>query len=372
MHQRLQLTTIPTGFHPLFPENDMAMKYNQLGRTDIEVSAICLGSMTWGTQNTEQEAHDQIDLAMEHGVNLIDTAEMYPTTPLGAETQGRTEEYIGTWLKKGGHSKDMLIATKVTGVGNQSYIHDGMKICTEKIRLSLESSLKRLQTDCIDLYQLHWPNRGSYHFRQNFTYDPTKQNTGETFEHIEEVLTALQGYVDQGKIRTIGLSNESSWGTMQFLRIASEKNLPRVVSVQNEYNLLNRLFDLDLAELSHHEQVGLLAFSPLAAGLLTGKYRDGQVPAGSRRTLNDTLNGRYCEHSKPALDAYIGIADKHNIPPSQLALAFCIARPFMTSAIVGATSIEHLTVNLGAADLELNEQLSSDIADVYRRYPVPI
>ncbi len=350
----------------------MAMKYNRLGRTDIEVSAICLGSMTWGTQNTEQEAHAQIDLAIEHGVNLIDTAEMYPTTPLGADTQGRTEEYIGTWLKKGGQSRKMMIATKVTGVGNQSYIHGGMKICTEKIQLSLESSLRRLQTDCIDLYQLHWPNRGSYHFRQNFTYDPTGQDTAETLEHIEEVLTALQGHIDQGKIRTIGLSNESSWGTMQFLRIAEEKNLPRVVSIQNEYNLLNRLFDLDLAELSHHEQVGLLAFSPLAAGLLSGKYRDGNIPEGSRRTLNDTLNGRLSEYSSPALEAYLAVADEHNIPPSQLALAFCIDRPFMASTIVGATTIKQLSVNLGAADCKLNEQVRNDIADIYRRYPVPM
>lgn len=348
------------------------MKYNKLGRTDIEVSAISLGSMTWGTQNTEQEAHDQIDLALEHGVNLIDTAEMYPTTPLGAETQGRTEEYIGTWLKNGGHSRNMLIATKVTGAGNQSYIHDGMKICKEKIRLSLESSLKRLQTECIDLYQLHWPNRGSYHFRQNFTYDPSAQNTEETLEHIEDVLTTLQGYIDQGKIRTIGLSNESTWGTMQFLRIADEKNLPRVVSIQNEYNLMNRLFDLDLAELSHHEQVGLLAFSPLAAGLLSGKYRDGNIPAGSRRTLNDTLSGRFTEKSAPVLDAYLNIAERHDIPPSQLALAFCIGRPFMASAIVGATSLEQLSVNLGAVECVLDESIYEDIAAVYRRNPVPM
>lgn len=348
------------------------MKYNQLGKTDLKVSAICLGSMTWGTQNTEAEGHQQIDYAVEQGVNFIDTAEMYPTTPLSEETQGRTEEIIGTWLKKADKNHKMIIATKVTGIGNQSYIHEGMPINRQKIRLSLESSLRRLQTDCIDLYQLHWPNRGSYHFRQSFDYDPTAQNTNETLDNIREVLFALSQHIDEGKIRHIGLSNESCWGTNQYLQIAKDNNLPRVVSIQNEYSLLARLYDLDLAELSHHENVGLLAFSPLAAGILSGKYADGSVPAGSRRALNDSLSGRFNEHSAPAIEKYLAIAKKYQLPMAQLALAFCITRPFMASTIIGATSMQQLQENLGAADLSLDQEVLADIREVYRQHPVPM
>lgn len=348
------------------------MKYNRLGNTDLEVSELCLGSMTWGTQNTEAEGHQQIDYAVDHGVNIIDTAEMYPTTPLGQETQGRTEEIIGSWLKKGGKNHDVIIATKVTGIGNQSYIHDGMPISRKKIRLALESSLKRLQTDCIDLYQLHWPNRGSYHFRQCWTYDPTGQDTAETNDNIREVLFALQQHIDEGKIKHVGLSNESSWGTMRFLQIAKDNNLPRVVSIQNEYSLLARLYDLDLAELSHHENVGLLAFSPLAAGLLSGKYADGTIPAGSRRTLSDNLNGRLSEYSAPALEKYFAVAQKYNLPPAQLALAFCSSRPFMASTIIGATTMQQLEENIGAADVTLSEEILTDVQAVYRQYPVPM
>ncbi len=348
------------------------MKYNKLGNSDLNVSALCLGSMTWGTQNTEAEGHQQMDYALEHGVNIIDTAEMYPTTPLSEETQGRTEEIIGTWMKKSSKNRDVIIATKVTGAGNQSYIHDGMPINPKKIRLSLESSLRRLQTDCIDLYQLHWPNRGSYHFRQCFTYDPTKQHTNEVNDNIREVLFELQRQIEDGKIRYIGLSNESCWGTGRFLQTASDNKLPRVVSVQNEYSLLNRLYDLDMAELSHHENVGLLAFSPLAAGLLSGKYADGIIPEGSRRTLNDSLNGRLSEYSVQALDQYISIARKHEIAPAQLALAFCMSRPFMASAIIGATTMQQLQENIAACEVTLTQEIQSEIQAVYRQYPVPM
>ena len=348
------------------------MKYNRLGNTDLEVSAICLGSMTWGTQNTEAQAHQQIDCAVAHGVNFIDTAEMYPTTPLGEDTWGCTEEIIGSWIKKGGRNRDMLIATKVTGVGNQPYIHEGMPICPKKIRRALEGSLQRLQTDCIDLYQLHWPNRGSYHFRQFSGYDASAQRTAETLDHIREVLFCLQRYIDEGKIRHIGLSNETCWGVMKFLQTAKDNNLPRVVSVQNEYSLLCRLFDLDLAELAHHEQVGLLAFSPLAAGLLSGKYADGSIPDRSRRTLVNDLNGRLSEYSEPALEGYLQVATKHNLSASQLALAFCMQRPFMASTIIGATSMPQLEENLGAAEVQLTDEIKSDIAAVYRRHPVPM
>lgn len=347
------------------------MKTNKLGTTDIEVSAICLGSMTWGSQNTETEAHSQIDYAVERGVNFIDTAEMYPTTPLDQRTQGLTETYIGSWLKKSGN-KSVVVATKVTGEGNQPYIHDGMPINPEKIRLALESSLKRLQTDCIDLYQLHWPNRGSYHFRQWWKYDPSTQDTDEARDNIREVLFALDRYIDEGKIRAIGLSNETCWGVMKFLQTARDNQLPRVVSVQNEYSLLCRAYDSDMAEMSHHENVGLLAFSPLAAGLLSGKYAGGEIPSGSRRTLNDSLNGRIQQYSEPAVDGYLAVAEKYGLDAAQMALAFCIERPFMTSTIIGATSMEQLETNIGAAELSLTDEQRLDIANVYRQYPFPM
>lgn len=348
------------------------MKKNTLGSSNIAVSEICLGSMTWGTQNTEAEAHSQIDYAVECGVNFIDTAEMYPTTPLSESTQGLTETYIGSWLKKNGHTDDIVIATKVTGGGNQPYIHDGMPISPKKIKLALESSLKRLQTDHIDLYQLHWPNRGSYHFRQWWNYNPSTQPTDQTLDHMREVLFALQRYIDEGKIRAVGLSNETCWGVMKFLQTAKDNQLPRVVTVQNEYNLLCRAYDSDLAELSHHENVGLLAFSPLAAGLLSGKYANGEVPPGSRRTLNDSLNGRFQERSAPALDAYLAIAEKHGLSPAQMALAFCIERPFMTSTIIGATSMQQLETNIAAAEVSLSATVRDEISDIYRQYPAPI
>ena len=346
------------------------MHYRRLGRSDIEVSEICLGSMTWGTQNSEAEGHAQIDFALERGVNFIDTAELYPSNPMTAETTGRTEEIIGSWLRRSGRRDRVVIATKVAGAGNRN-VQDGIDISPQKIRISLDGSLQRLQTDYVDLYQLHWPNRGSYHFRQNWDFDPTGQNTQATLNHIHETLECLGEFVAAGKIRTIGLSNETCWGTAQFLRIAEDGGLPRVVSIQNEYSLLYRTHDLDLAELSHHEQVGLLPYSPIACGLLTGKYRDGARPAGSRLTINSDLYGRVHEGLWPVIDRYLGIARKHGLDPAQMAVAFCNQRPFVTSSIIGATSLEQLETNLGAADLELGEEVLEDIQQVYRQYPVP-
>ncbi len=346
------------------------MKMNRLGRSDIEVSEICLGSMTWGTQNTEAEGHAQIDYAVAHGVNFIDTAELYPVNPISGETQGRTEEIIGSWLKANGKRDQIIIASKVAGNGPK-WIQDGIDISPRKIRNSLEASLKRLQSDYVDLYQLHWPNRGSYAFRQNWSFDPTGQQTQETLDHIHEVLEYLGELIQQGKIRTIGLSNESSWGTSQFLRIAEQHDLPRVVSIQNEYSLLYRPFDLDLAELSHHEQVGLLPYSPLSCGLLTGKYTNGQVPKGSRMDINKDLYGRVNDRSMNAVDAYLAVANKHGLDLSQMAIAFCNQRPFITSTIIGATSVEQLANSLGADGLILSDEVLKDIAEVHRRFPMP-
>lgn len=348
------------------------MRMRTLGRSETRVSQICLGSMTWGTQNTREEAASQIDYALEQGVNFIDTAEMYPTTPLTESTLGDTETIIGQWVADSGKRDKVVLATKVTGKGKE-WMYGGKDITAEKIRVSVERSLKRLQTEYIDLYQLHWPNRGSYAFRQNWTYNPSGQpESGQILDNLFEVLDELGKQVKAGRIRHIGLSNESAWGTAQYLRIAERENLPRVVSVQNEYNLMNRLFDLDMAELSHHEDVGLLAYSPLAAGMLSGKYEGGEIPDGSRRSMNAVLGGRYSERSAPVCQRYVDLAREHGLDPSQMALAFCLSRPFMTSVIIGATTMEQLRNNIGAASLELGEEVRAGIHELYLDHPVPM
>ncbi len=346
------------------------MKYNQLGNSDLRVSEICLGTMTWGTQNTEAEGHAQMDYALEHGVNFFDAAEMYPANPISAETQGRTEEIIGSWFKASNNRDKVILATKVTGEGID-WVQDGAPISPQKINTSIEGSLKRLQTDYIDLYQLHWPNRGSYQFRQCWEYDPSAQDREETRAHIHDTLGALKLLIDDGKIRQIGLSNESCWGISQFLQIAEANDLPRVVSVQNEYSLLYRSHDLDLAELSHNEKVGLLPFSPLACGLLSGKYQNNQIPAGSRMTVSADLGGRVTTNALAAIDAYVSIAGRYDLDPSQMAIAFCNQRPFVTASIIGATSQQQLANNIAASELSLNQEVLADIQQVFRRYPMP-
>lgn len=350
------------------------MKMNELGRTGIKVSELCLGSMTWGTQNSEAEGHEQIDYAHDHGVNFIDTAEMYPTTPLSAETQGDTERVIGTWIANSGRRDDVIIATKVSGSGYKN-VREGAPISPATIEIALHDSLKSLQTDYIDLYQLHWPNRGSYAFRQSWKFDPTKQDRQQTLDHMHEVLDALNGYVKAGKIRAVGLSNESAWGTAQWLRIAEEKALPRMASVQNEYSLMCRYFDLDMAELCHHEDVGLLSFSPLAAGLLTGKYMDckgDERPKGSRADVSSAdLGGRWNPKAHEAVAAYSAVAKKHGIDLTQMVLAWCLTRPFMASVIFGATTMPQLKNSIKAAELKLSDQVMEDILAVYRDYPIP-
>jgi len=346
------------------------MRYNELGRTGIKVSELCLGSMTWGTQNTLEEGHAQIDAALDHGVNFVDTAEMYPVNPVTAENIGRTEEIIGDWFAKTGRRDDVVLATKITGKG-QKMVRDGAGINAVTIREAVENSLKRLKTDVIDLYQLHWPNRGSYHFRQNWHFDASGQNPEETEANMLEVLQEVQHLVDAGKIRHFALSNESAWGTAKWLQLSRDHNLPRAQSIQNEYNLLCRHYDLDLAELTQHEDVGLLAFSPIAAGLLSGKYRPDVTPAGSRRSLNSNLGGRISPRVWPAVAAYAEVARKHDLNLTQMSLAWCLTRPFMTSAIFGATSMEQLKTALGAADLVLSEDILGDIAMVSKAHPVP-
>lgn len=345
------------------------MKLNRLGRTEIMVSDLCLGSMTFGTQTTEAEGHAQIDRALEAGINFVDTAEMYPVNPISAETCGRTEEIIGTWNAKGGRDR-MILATKHSGAG-MVHVRDGAPISSDTIAGAIDGSLKRLQTDYIDLYQFHWPNRGSYMFRQNWTYDPSGQNRAETIAHIEDTLGALQREVDKGRIRAFGLSNESAWGAAQWLAGAEAGQGPRVASIQNEYSLLCRMYDTDLAELSVNEDVGLLSFSPLAAGLLTGKYQNGAVPDGSRKTFVENLGGRATPRVSGAVEAYLDIAKAHGLDPVHMALAWCRTRPFMASVIFGATRMEQLEHIIEGAALTLSDEAVSQIDEAHRLHPMP-
>lgn len=347
------------------------MKMNRLGRTDILVSEICLGTMTWGSQNTREEAYEQMDYALDHGVNFFDTAELYPTTPLSAQTYADTERLIGDWFEKTGKRDKVVLATKVAGPG-RPYIREGKPITGAVVREAVDASLKRLKTDYIDLYQIHWPNRGHFHFRGAWSYNPFKQDRSKASADIAEILDSLGDCVKAGKLKAIGLSNETTWGTQKYLTLAEAKGLPRVATIQNEYNLLYRHYDLDLAELSHHEDVGLLAYSPLAGGILSGKYLDGKKPVGSRGSINGDIGGRLVPQQEAATRAYVELAKANGLDPSAMALAFCLTRPFMASVIIGATTMDQLKVNIGAADLKLSDEVLQEIAKIHRQYPMSI
>ena len=346
------------------------MERRQLGRTDIKVSSLCLGSMTWGTQNTADEAHEQIDRALEAGINFVDTAEMYPVNPIKKSTIGRTERIIGLWLEDRMRRQDLVIATKHSGEG-MPHARGGAPISSKSIPQAIEGSLRRLKTDYIDLYQFHWPNRGSYMFRKNWTYNPAGFSRDKIIQDMEDCMGALADEVKRGTIRSFGLSNESAWGIMNWLNVAKDKHGPRVASVQNEYSLLCRLYDTDLCEISVLEDVGLLAFSPLATGFLTGKYQNGQVPEGSRMSLNPEMSGRKTERVFTAVDAYMKVAKKHGLDPAQMALAWTVSRPFMTSSIFGATSMEQLETAIGAADLTLDKAVLEDLDKAHKAHPMP-
>ena len=346
------------------------MKQIRLGQTDLMVSDLCLGTMTWGTQNSEADGHAQMDMALDHGCTFWDTAEMYPVNPVSAETAGRTEEIIGTWLAARGGRDRIVLATKITGEGQQA-VRDGAPITGATLRAAVDGSLKRLQTDVIDLYQMHWPNRGSYHFRQIWDYDPRPLDRAQVTDHMLDVLRAAQDLIAEGKIRHLALSNDSVWGTARWLHLAETHGLPRVASVQNEYSLLCRQFDSDWAELSVAEYLPLLAFSPLATGLLTGKYAGGVIPDGSRRSLNPTLGGRITSRVFPAVAAYLGIAARHGLDPAQMAIAFCRQRPFPCIPIFGATTLDQLKTALGAGDVTLSDEVMADIDAAHREHPMP-
>ena len=346
------------------------MKMNRLGSSDIKVSELCLGSMTWGTQNTTAEGHAQIDRALAAGINFIDTAEMYPVNPVSAKTTGDTERVIGAWFEQSKRRTDVVLATKHSGEGMKN-VRDGAPISSATIPETVEGSLRRLKTDYIDLYQFHWPNRGSYMFRKNWRFDPSSQDRKETVAHMEDALGALQREVERGTIRAFGLSNESAWGIAQWRAVADRVAGPRPVSVQNEYSLLCRMADTDVAEACVNEQVDMLAFSPLAAGLLSGKYRDGAVPEGSRATYVADLGGRKTERAQVAVAAYHALAQEHGLNPIQMALAWCCARPFMGSVIFGATSIAQLEHALGAVDVTLSAEVLEALDGVNRAHPLP-
>ncbi len=337
------------------------MDYRKLGNTDLRVSLICLGTMTWGEQNTEEQAHTQMDFSLERGVNFFDTAEMYPVPPR-AETQGRTESYIGTWFAKRKSRNKIILATKVTGKSEGfNYIRGSMtRLNREHITQALEASLKRLQTDYIDLYQLHWPDRDTNNFGK-LAYEAPKQDNSIP---LEETLEVLQDFVKQGKIRHVGLSNETPWGLMHALHLHRTQDLPRIVSIQNPYSLLNRTFEIGLSECSIRESCGLLAYSPLGFGVLTGKYMEEQKPANARLSLFSRFQRYQGAKAKEATERYVNIARRHNLVPAQMALAFVNQQPFVTSNIIGATTIEQLQTNIESIYVKLSEEVIKEINDV--------
>lgn len=345
------------------------MRQIPLGKTGILVSELCLGTMTWGTQNTEEEGHAQIVQALEAGVNFWDTAEMYPTNPVRAETIGGTETIIGNWFARNGGRDKVVLATKISGEG-QKMVRNGAPITGASLRAAVDASLARLQTDYIDLYQLHWPNRGSYHFRKIWSYAPTTDRSA-VLAHMADVLTTAQELVAEGKIRSIGLSNESVWGAANWLRLADTLGLPRMASVQNEYSVLCRQFDSDWAEFAAMEEMPLLAFSPLAAGLLSGKYAGGVIPDGSRRASTPDLGGRVTPYVFEAVATYMGIAARHGLDPCQMAIAFCQSRPFPVIPIIGATSPAQLRLAIGAAQVSLSAEVLDEIGLAHRVFPAP-
>ncbi len=343
------------------------MQLRQLGRTDLQVSALCLGTMTWGEQNDQQEAFAQLDRAKAAGINFIDTAEMYPVPPR-AETYATTERYIGEYFKARGDRNDWVLASKVAGPGNGiTHIRDGqLKMNRQHIVAALDASLQRLQTDRIDLYQLHWPERST-----NFFGQLGYRHHQADFTPLEETLEALDEQVRAGKIRHIGLSNETPWGTMKYLQLADERGWPRAVSIQNPYNLLNRSFEVGLAEISIREQCGLLAYSPLAFGMLSGKYEGGARPEGARITRFSRFARYTNPQAQAACSRYVNLAREHGLDPAQMALAFVTGQPFVTSNIIGATSLEQLESNLGSIDVTLSPEVLEGIEAIQVAQPNP-
>ncbi len=351
------------------------MKFSKLGKTGIDVSRVCLGTMTWGRQNSEADGHEQMDYAVEQGVNFFDTAEMYavPPTP---DTYGKTEEIIGTWFENRGKRDDIILASKIAGQG-MSWVRDGERLTGDSIETAVNGSLKRLKTDYIDLYQLHWPNRPFPHFGKNHAgaIDFTKNTPSKVEDNLHDILEGLNKAVQAGKIRHVGLSDDTAYGISKYLELSKIHDLPRMQSIQNEFNLLNRTDDPYVAEMCVLEEVAYLPWSPLATGVLSGKYLNGDRPKGSRmQILEDEENSssfRDDEETHNAVRAYIDVAKKHDLDVCQMALKFIDKQSFVTSTIIGATKMEQLKSNIDAFDIELSEDVMKDIDAVYRKYPIP-
>ncbi|ASK34890.1 aldo/keto reductase [Alcanivorax sp. N3-2A] len=343
------------------------MEYRPLGDTGLNVSAICLGTMTWGNQNSAEEGFAQMSMALDHGVNFFDTAEMY-AVPASPETSFRTEEIIGRWFADTGHRDKVVLATKAAGPGDYvKHIRGGPRLNQDSLQSAVEGSLKRLQTDVIDVYQLHWPERTTNYFgKLGYQHRDDDQAVP-----IAETVAALKALVDAGKIRHWGLSNETPWGAMTFIREAEKIGLARPVSIQNPYSLLNRTFEIGLAEIAHREQLGLLAYSPLAFGMLSGKYRHGQRPSNARLTLFKHFARYNSEQSIAATEAYCQLAEQRSVSPSQLALQFVTTRPFVTSNIIGATNLNQLRENLASVDLPWDKELEKELDALHARFPNP-
>ncbi|AKG68004.1 TPA: NADP(H)-dependent aldo-keto reductase [Serratia fonticola] len=344
------------------------MQYHRIPHSSLEVSVLGLGTMTFGEQNSEADAHAQLDYALAAGINLIDTAEMYPVPPR-PETQGLTEQYIGSWIKARGNRDKIVLASKVSGPirGNDAGIRPQQALDRKNIRAALDASLKRLNTDYLDLYQLHWPQRTTNCFgKLNYQYTDEKATIP-----LLETLEALTEQVRAGKIRYIGVSNETPWGVMRYLQLAEKHELPRIVSIQNPYSLLNRSFEIGLAEISQHEGIELLAYSSLAFGTLSGKYLNGAKPAGARNTLFSRFTRYSSAQSQAAIAEYVALAKKHGLDPSQMALAFVRQQPFVASTLLGATTLEQLKINIDSFDVMLNEEVLQALEEIHSRFTIP-
>ena len=344
------------------------MNYKKLGNTNLDVSTICLGTMTWGEQNSQEEGFEQMDYALDQGINFFDAAEMYPS-PCRKETYGETEKVIGNWFKGRKKRDKIILATKISGPG-MSYIRGGSSQYTEKkISEAIENSLKRLKTDYIDLYQLHWPERKTNFFgKLGYVH---KEDFNE-WNDFEKILIALEKFVKQGKIRFVGLSNETSWGLSKFLEVSKLKSLPKMMSVQNPYNLLCRTYEIGLAEISIREKSGLLAYSPLAGGFLTGKYRNNNLPENSRQKLFSDYYTRYNKpHASLVIEKYFEISNKFDLNFAQMSIKFCEIQPFMTSVIIGATTMEQLKINIESVNVNLSDENITEINKIQKLYPNP-
>lgn len=342
------------------------MKYTTLPNTDIKVSKICLGTMTWGNQNTEAEGHAQLDYAIDHGVNFIDTAELYPV-PATAETQGRTSKIIGTWLQKTGNRDKVVLASKIAGGGDYT-AHIRTTGFVKGIKDAVNNELKRLQTDYIDLFQLHWPERQTNTFGvRDYVHKPN-----DSWEdNFNEVLHVLQEVIKEGKIRHVGLSNEKAWGTMRYLEESNKQDLPRMVTIQNAYSLLNRVFEGDMAEIAMRENIKLLAYSPMAFGVLSGKYIKGTAADNARLKLFPRFSRYSSEQATEATKQYMQLAEANNMSLAQMSLAFVTQRPFVCSNIIGATSVEQLKENIDSINIELNDDILNEINAIHAAIPNP-